>query len=475
VTSLADGTAPAVTDVLAVPHIVKGELVTGQDRSYGRFSTPELDLNALVWNRQEPGPAFDVGVAEIVDLLDEVGQRLDPETNPWLRESLNQALREARLSPRLIEYSYRGLGGLFSRRSLEFQLESELGPYSSGAWISQRDPWGSSHDIRAFPPRLAHVVAGNTPGTAAVTIVRGALTRGVNLMKLGSDDLFTASAILRTMAEVAPGHPVLRSFTAVYWRGGDKEIEPALFRPQYFDKLVAWGGEAAIRNALSYVGPGLELVAFDPKVSISLLGREALASDAALTESAAAAATDVGLYNQGACASSRFIYAEGTPDELAHWCRTLARELGVDRPLTDGSGVPVPGDVRAAVEAVRFLEPEFQVFGSFRTGTVVLSQEPVDFHPDGKVVNVVAVPSLDDALRQVTVATQTIGIYPAARAGQLRDRLASAGMQRLVALGAVATKVPGVPHDGFYPLQRLVRWLVDDSGASDPAGQPVIE
>jgi hypothetical protein len=459
-------TRTAESNTVVVPHIVKGELVTGQERFYGRFSTPELDLNSLVWSRQEPGPAFDTSVEEIIDLLDEVGRRLDPETNPWLKDSLNHALREATLSPRLIEYSYHGLGGLFSRQSLEFQLESELGAYASGTWVVAPDPWGGSHQIRAFPPRLAHVVAGNTPGTAAVTIVRGALTRGVNLMKIGSDDLFTASAILRTMAEVAPGHPTLRSFTAVYWRGGDKEIESTLFRPQYFDKIVAWGGEAAIRNALSYIGPGLELVAFDPKVSISLLGREALASETTVKESAAAAATDVALYNQNACASSRFIYAEGSTEEFAPWCRALAQELAVDRPLSDGSGVPVPSEVREAIEAVRFLEPEFQVFGSFRTGTVVLSEEPVDFHPDGKVVNVVAVKSLHDALRYVTVATQTIGIYPAARAVQLRDRLASSGMQRLVALGTVATKVPGVPHDGFYPLQRLVRWLVDDSGAA---------
>ena len=432
--SVADGTAGAAADVIAVPHIVKGELVTGQERCYGRFSTPALDLNSLVETAREPGPAFGTGIGEVVDLLDEVGRRLDPETNPWLRNSLEHALREATLSPRLVEYAYHGLGGLFSRRSLEFQLESELGRYAAGTWAETPDPWGGRHQIRAFPPRLAHVVAGNTPGTAAVTIVRGALTRGVNLMKLGSDDLFTASAILRTMAEVAPGHPVLRSFTAVYWRGGDKEIEGTLLRPQYFDKIVAWGGEAAIRNALGYIGPGIELVAFDPKVSISLLGREAIASQAALQESAAAAATDVALYNQNACASSRFIYAEGSPGELAPWCQALAGELAVDRPLSDGSGVPVPAEVREAVAAVRFLEPEFQVFGSFRHYRGAVAELLVDFHPDGKVVNVVAVSSLDDALRHVTVATQTIGIYPPERAAGLRDRLASAGMQRLVTL-----------------------------------------
>ena len=43
--------------------------------------------------------------------------------------------------------------------------------------------------------------------------------------------------------------------------------------------------------------------------------------------------------------------------------------------------------------------------------------------------------SLDDAVRFVNVATQTIGIYPPERKSAMRDRLASAGAQRVVRLG----------------------------------------
>ena len=453
---------------LNIAHIVKGEVVEGDGCDYGLLVTPELDLDALVWPRSEPMPAVDVSLNEIVELLAEVGSRLNPETNEWLKEAMEWAGRTGSLSKRLVEEAYRGLPGLFSAESLRFQVETELGWASASGWADVTDPWGGSHRVRAFPPRLVHVVAGNTPGTAAVTIVRGALTRGVNLMKLAADDPLTASAILRTMADVAPGHPVLRSFSAVYWKGGDRSTEGALFRPQYFDKLVAWGGESAIRSALSYVGPGFELVAFDPKVSISLVGGEAFESDLMMKESATAAAIDVSLYNQGACASSRFIYAEGAVGDLREWCGILAAELGVDRLLADGSGVPVPQDVRDEVDGLRYLPDDFELFGDFKTGVVVLSEEPVEFHPNGKVVNVVAVPALEEALGYVTVATQTIGIYPRSRGPELRDALASRGMQRLVALGEVATKVPGVPHDGFFPLQRLVRWLVDDTGAAGP-------
>ncbi len=347
--------ASGVGTQIRVPHIVKGELVLGDEVDHGRLLTPAIDLDSLIWSRREPGPAFDVPLDEIIDLLVEVGRRLDPDTNEWLAEALAHATATSHLTPRLMEGFYRALPELFGRASLEFQVENEIGRRFVDGWGEVTDAYGVVHRVRAFPPRLVHIVAGNTPGTAAVTIIRGALTKGVNLMKLGSDDPLTASAILRTMAEVAPGHPILRSFSAVYWKGGDQRIENPLFRAQYFDKIVAWGGEAAIRNAISYVTPGFELVAFDPKVSISILGHDALADAETIAESAAAAATDVALYNQGACASSRFIYAEGSVDELAPWCDALALELGVDRPLSDGHGVPIPAAVSDELDGLRYL------------------------------------------------------------------------------------------------------------------------
>jgi hypothetical protein len=76
-------------------------------------------------------------------------------------------------------------------------------------------------------------------------------------------------------------------------------------------------------------------------------------------------------------------------------------------------------------------------------------------------VNVVCVKDLKDATRHVNVATQTVGVYPAARKEGLRNLLAAAGAQRVVTLGCAAPEL-GLPHDGFYPLQRFVRWVNDE-------------
>ncbi len=112
---------------------------------------------------------------------------------------------------------------------------------------------------------------------------------------------------------------------------------------------------------------------------------------------------------------------------------------------------------------LRGMEPFYRVWGKADgRGIVIRSDERVDFHPEGKIVNVVPVSSLSDAIRFANVATQTVGIYPPERKAELRDELASAGVQRVVSLGSALGPAPGLPHDGFYPLQRFVRWVTDE-------------
>ena len=151
-------------------------------------------------------------------------------------------------------------------------------------WVPHQDYTGRRSFVRAFAPRLVHVLPGNSPGVAVKSIAQGAMVKAINLFKMSSSDPFTTVAILRTMADIDPDHPIVKSMSAVYWRGGDDAVERVLYRPQYFDKIVAWGGGDAINNVIKYLGPGLQLVSFDPKTSISMVGREAFASDETLDD-----------------------------------------------------------------------------------------------------------------------------------------------------------------------------------------------
>jgi hypothetical protein len=331
-------------------------------------------------------------------------------------------------------------------------------------WIPRVDSTGRRSFTRAFPPRLIHVLPGNSPTAAIQSIAMGAMVKAVNLFKMGSSDPYMAVAFLRTMLEVDADHPVPRSMSAVYWRGGDEAVERAIYRPQYFDKIVAWGGGDAINNVIKYLGPGFQLVSFDPKTSISMIGVEAFGSEAALDEAAARAASDVAILNQEACVASRIVFLEADRAQADRFCERLQQKL-VDLNAVAGKAPPLSRDVAEEVEALKAMDDEFGVWGRpDGAGLVIRSDEPVDFHPTNKTANVVPVAALKDALKYVGVATQTVGVYPPARQFELRNGLASGGAQRVVRLGEAGGVSVGAPHDAMYPMHRFVHWIVHEDG-----------
>jgi len=456
---------------LAVAHMVQGRLlddcsVLHRSRDLGEgFATPPLDLDTLVWPRSQPQPASETPIAEVLDFLVELGRRLAFDTNPLLQQALAGMQRVSTLSPRVLENCYRDLGAMFSRDVMEAELRRSIGDLRLlDGWVDT-DDLGLPSRLRAYPGRLVHILAGNSPMVAGLSVMRGALSKSVNLLKMASNDLFTPLAILQTMAQIDASHPVTRSFSAVYWKGGDASVESVLFRPQYFDKLVAWGGEGAIRHALKYVGPGFELIAFDPKVSISMIGRELFDGGADLTAVARAGAADVLSFEQDACNASRYQFVEGTTEQVDRYAAALAEALGHDVRYGSGQGQPTPAEIREEVDMLKQLDPIYAVFGGYDgRGLVVRSDEPVDFHPNFKTVNVVQVDSLAAALRHVTVATQTVGIWPPPRQRALRNGLAAAGVQRITSLGQVngAGGIGGKPHDASFPIHRFLRWISEE-------------
>lgn len=463
-------TAMAERTKIRVPHFVRGKLIWGDDveymsRDFGvPFVTPTLVLDELFPPRTEPGPAFAVPVSEIIDFLVETGKRLVLEKNQYLQESLEMTLQVSQLPRRIIENTFHRPGQFLTSEALEYRLVRTFGgPEPLDGWVEHTDPNGNVSRVRAFPPRLVHMLAGNSPSGAMLSIADAALLKAVNVFKMPSADPFTTVAVLRTMSDIDPGHPVLRSMSAVYWRGGDQRVEGVLYRSQYFDKLVAWGGGEAIANAARYVAPGFQLISFDPKVSMAVIGRDAFESEQGLAEVAELAAADATVYNQDACVAPRHVFVEASVEETDRFCEMLCDRLAVDRQFGSAVGPKTPSDIREAVDGMRWLEPEYRVWGRYDgSGLVVRSPEPVDFHPTNKTVNVVPVAAMMDATRFATVATQTVGVHPFHRKAELRDRLATAGVQRIVNLGSAMAGSLGNPHDAMYPLHRMVNWVVDD-------------
>ncbi|WP_436791497.1 acyl-CoA reductase [Yinghuangia sp. YIM S10712] len=467
----AEPTAPAVS----APFFLRGELVEGQDvvqrsRDLGiAFATPRLDLDRAVHPRSEVPPLLDVPVTEIIDFLVETGRRLRDPGNTFVTDCIDRMCATHVLPRAMLEAQVEDAAGYLDRRVLETVVEQNFpDPRALDEWVPKQDFTGRKSFVRAFAPRLIHVLPGNAPGVAVRCIAQAALVKAVNLFKMSSSDPFTPVAILRTMADIDPGHAVVKSMSAVYWRGGDDAVERVLYRPQYFDKIVAWGGGDAINNVVKYLGPGFQLISFDPKTSISMVGREAFASEETLDDAAELAASDVMVLNQDACVASRFVYVEADEADADRFSERLQARIA-EKAAASGDIRPLDREMREQIDTLAMLDDEFGVWGrADGKGVVIRSDEPVDFHPVNKTANVVRVDALDDAVKYVNVATQTVGFYPFDRMSAYRDRLAAGGAQRIVRLGEAGPSTIGNPHDAMYPLHRFVHWMAHEDGVAQP-------
>jgi hypothetical protein len=467
-----ESTAPEST-LVSAPFFLRGAVVEGdevihrsRDRGTG-FATPRIDLDHTVHPRTEVPPLLNVPLAEIIDFLVETGERIRDRRNPFVQDCIDRMAATHVLPRPVLAAQVAGAAAYLDKRLLWTVVEQNFpDPRALDEWIPKRDFTGRKSFVRAFAPRLIHVLPGNSPGVAVKSIAQGALVKAVNLFKMSSSDPFTTVAILRTMADIDPDHPVVRSMSAVYWRGGDATVERALYRPQYFDKIVAWGGGEAIDNVVEYLGPGFQLVSFDPKTSLSMIGREACADERTLDATAELAASDVMVLNQEACVASRFLYLEANTADADRFCERLHARIAA-KAAASGDARPLEPELREQIDTLSLLDEDYRVWGrTDGTGVVVRSDEPVDFHPIDKTANVVRVDSLDEAIRYVTVATQTVGCYPFDRMPDYRDRLASAGAQRVVRLGEAGPSTIGNPHDAMYPLHRFVHWMAHEDGVA---------
>jgi hypothetical protein len=467
-------------NAVSAPFFARGELIEGNDvvhrsRDLGvDFSTPTIDLNRIVNPRTEVPPLLNIPLAEIIDFLVETGQRITDPHNSFIQDCIERMCATHILPRAVLENQVKGAAAYLNRQLLNTVVEQNFAnPKALDEWVPHEDYTGRRSFVRAFAPRLVHVLPGNSAGVAVKSIAQGALVKGINLFKMSSSDPFTTVAILRTMADIDRNHAIVRSMSAVYWRGGDDSVERVLYRPHYFDKIVAWGGGDAIQNVIRYLGPGLQLVSFDPKTSVSMLGHEVFSCDDTLDIAADLASADVMILNQEACVASRFIYTEGTHEQVDRFCERLHGRI-VERAAASGDTRPLDMDLREQIETMMMLEDDFRVWGKTNGGgCVIRSDEPVEFHPINKTANVVCVSSLDEALQYINVATQTVGFYPFNRIADYRDRLASSGAQRIVHLGEAGPGTIGNPHDAMYPLHRFVHWMVHEDGCGSADAQPV--
>ncbi|WP_421849368.1 acyl-CoA reductase [Novosphingobium sp.] len=462
-----------------VPMLVRGslvadDLVTFDGRGGGiSFRAPDPRHHAARLPLTDPGRMMDLLALrfdDVLDYLEELGERLDVTRNPLLAQALEASYATAPTTPPLMRASYAALPGLFRRSAVQEMAERLVGVDYLEGWVRSRLEDGREVGIRAFGARAVHVVAGNSPLLSAITIIRNAVVRGDAIIKSPSNDPFTALAIGRTMAEMAPDHPLTRHLSVAYWKGGDSAVEEQVYSPSAIEKIVAWGGLASITHIVRYIQPGIELVTLDPKRSMSIVGAEAFASDEAMADAAVRLATDIGAVNQEGCVNARTVYllcgtdAAGIAQARRFGAAVHAAMLALPEHISTPPKHGIARPLRARIDALR-IDPEWYdvIGGKDEEGAIIVSllDEPVDFAPmlANRCANLVPVDTLDHIACKVDAFTQTVGVYPDALLETIADRFALHGAQRLVSLGYAAHGSFAIPQDATEPLRRMCRWV----------------
>jgi Acyl-CoA reductase (LuxC) len=470
-----------VSSAYTVPLFLRGtvitdNLVTFDTRSgAAQFEAPDMSKYVEQLPLESPAQMTDlhrVSFDEILDVLGALGDALDFDTNAHLQEAYEASLVANVLPAEMLKNSYQVLRPLFSREHVLEVADSQVGVKYLNGWVPRRLLDGRELRVRAFGSRVLHIPAGNGGLVSAVTILRSVITRSDTIIKAPSNDPLTAIAIARTLADLAPNHPITKHLAVGYWRGGDLAVEQVLYQPHHIEKIVAWGGLASVKHVTRYIQPGLELIALDPKRSATIIGGEAFVGEETMREVAQRAAVDIGVANQEGCANARVIYVVSGTDDAGLANANRLGEMIYEELMALPAFISTPPlypnrDLFENIETSRMTDEFYRVVGGeHREGAIVVSQfdEPVDYSPmlSGRVANIVPVDSLDKVTSAVTSYTQTIGIYPESLKHELRDLLPLFGAQRLTSLGYACSVAIAMPQDAIEPIRRMCKWIVDE-------------
>lgn len=477
-----------MTDMYEIPIIARGRIIEpGEDaveyagRGGAKFRTPDPHKHIhdlVLGNPVLLHDLMDRPIHDIVDFLAEVGKRLRLDDNPWLQESFALALQAGGLAEPILRGVYDDLPRMFDPKGMFELVDKSVGVDYLDGWVPGDGPYANCR-VRAVGTRQLHITAGNVPVVAALTILRGALTKSDVLIKAPSNDPLTANAICRSLIDVDASHPVTKHVAVAYWKGGDEEMDKQIVRVSRIDKITAWGGMSSVKHIQKFLTPGIDLTALNPKYSMSVIGKEALESEAAMDEAAMGIAVIAGFYNQTACANTRIVYVESDTDDdsIEKLVALGSKVVAAFKTLPPVISTPVDKrnqDLEAEMEAISLEDDFYHVEGDTLTGGVIVSKfaDRIDFFDqlNNRVVNLVPIADLVEVTRWCDDTTQTVGVYPESLREKLLDPFALAGVQRLVSLTGgdalqlfhdMHTLPPGMPHDGIEPLRRNVRWVID--------------
>jgi long-chain-fatty-acyl-CoA reductase len=443
-----------------IPFIICGKQKTGEHLvlEFGHKANrtkiyfPEItDSDIHQISKTETEPLHELKINEIIDFYSKVGRLWGSEDYEKREKLVDLTSRVTGYSKEMVEMGMQQICGILTKEYLEATLQADLGDKClMDEWVTR-----SESSVHCQPRgKMLHILAGNVPAVAITSILRGSLTKNANIIKMSDRDVITASYFAQSFQDVDAEHPITKTTSVLYWPHTNHEIFNKIIC--FVNSVSVWGGYDAIHDTRKSVPPGVELLEFGPRRGIHLIGKEASQN---LDKAAKNAAHDLTLFDQEACFSPQIAFVEG---DAKRYAESLAKSLEEENArLPKGYSDP---KFHANITNARMYS-KFRghtVHSSAKTEwTIIVAEKMEDFptHPLGRTIFIIPVKDLAESLNHIGPETQVVAIEPFSRAAELKEALTLKGVDRITHLGKMGYFAVGSPHEGMYPLSRMVRWV----------------
>ena len=295
------------------------------------------------------------------------------------------------------------------------------------------------------------ILPGNIIGPAIASAYCAAAAGANVILKSPGNERAIAPILAEQFATL--GTPLAGSIDSRYWKGGDFEIEPALFAA--VRKIVVFGSDEVLAE-IARRAP-VPLRGYGTSYSVGFV-----TADADLATAASGAAHDVAMFDQRGCMSPQTIYVEGDEGRSLLFARALEAELRKveqtlpRRRLTNDEAAAVAMSIRKL--SVSALAPKTHGLDTMMIGPdqggapgFVVVVEPdgppttegfariVSVKPCGNVESLVAI------AMTATMKLESLGLGGTVTTAQ-RERLLAAGFLRVCPLGEMQR-----PPFGYRP------------------------
>lgn len=439
---------------LKLPLIVNGEEYDSIETIKLNYDEVEIEIPKVTKDIREKllnteNTLHDLTVNEIVTFLQKVSKLWIDENYPLRKKLLTVAPKITGQSIQMYVHNIGLVLSLISFKTyMEDMVESEMGDKRLlDEWVSKYDA-----EIHAEPlGKVLHIISGNVPLVGIYSIIRGLLTKNVNIVKLAKRDILTAYLFVKSFKDVDPDHPVTKTVSALYWDHNDNEnIEQFAHN---VDCLCVWGSLETINAYKFYCKSGCEFIEYGPKRGMQIIDYTRNKD----YELPLKCARDICLFDQEACLSPQIIFIKGDVDTfidklekgLKDYCKLWPKPVyPIDHYLQKNYLIKT----HEFAGNDTYKDPELDWLIIKLNNDIINSIE----HPLGRTIYIKEINNFDECMNYIDNTVQTIGIEPKELAREIRDKITIKGVSRIANIGYIEAPRHGLVHEGIH-LSRLVK------------------